>query len=187
MRAFLSLGLVCVAFAALGCSSQIVVNADYDTSADFSKYKTYAWPEDVLPADRIPEELGATNGIMDTRIRRALDMELAAKGLTIDTSDPDLIVFYHIGVEDKVDVTDWGYSYASTGRYWGWNTRNIDTYTYKEGTLIVDLVDMKSKVLVWRGVAQEVLGELTPEEADKAVRDTVNKVMSLYPPTTQPS
>jgi hypothetical protein len=161
------------------------VNADYDTSADFTKYKTYAWLDQVVPADKIPEGLGADNDITDRRIRTALDGEMAAKGFTQTTTDPDLVIFYHIGVEDKVDVTDWGYSYASTGRYWGWDTRNVDTYEYQEGTLIVDFVDAKSKVLVWRGTAQKVLGNLTPEEADQAIRDIVKQLMTLYPPTGQ--
>jgi hypothetical protein len=175
----------CLALAALSCSSQVAVNADYDTSADFTKYKTYAWLDQVVPADKIPEGLGADNDITDRRIRNALTEEMAAKGFVETTTDPDLVIFYHIGVEDKVDVTDWGYSYASTGRYWGWDTRNVDTYEYQEGILIVDFVDAKSKVLVWRGTAQKVLGNLTPEEADQAIKDIVKKLMTLYPPTGQ--
>jgi hypothetical protein len=176
---------ICLAVAALSCSQQTAVNADYDTTADFSKYKTYAWLDKVLPPDMIPENIGAPNQITDRRIRTALDEEMAAKGFTAVTADPDLVVFYHVGVEDKVDVTDWGYSYASTGRYWGWNTRNVDTYDYQEGTLIVDFVDAESKVLVWRGTAQRVLESVTPEEADQVIRDIVKEVMTLYPPTGQ--
>jgi hypothetical protein len=185
MRTILYVALPCLVLAVFGCSSGVAVNADYDTSADFTKYKTYAWLDDVLPPEKIPEGLGADSDIVDRRIRASLNEEMAAKGFAADTSDPDLVIFYHVGVEDKVDVTDWGYSYASTGRYWGWNTRNVDTYNYQEGTLIVDFVDAKSKVLVWRGTAQKVLENLTPEESDRAIRDIVKQVMTLYPPTGQ--
>jgi hypothetical protein len=177
---------LCLAVTLLSCSQQAAVNADYDTSADFTKYKTYAWLDEVLPPDKVPENLGAPNDITDRRIRSAIDGEMAAKGFTTTTTNPDLVIFYHVGLEDKVDVTDWGYSYASTGRYWGWNTRNVDTYNYQEGSLIVDFVDMESKVLVWRGTAQQVLGDLSPEEADQFIKDIVNEVMALYPPTGQP-
>lgn len=185
MRTILYSALLCLLLACLGCSSGVAVNADYDTSADFAKYKTYAWLDEVLPPDKIPEGLGADSDIVDRRIRASLNEEMAAKGFSATTSDPDLVIFYHIGIEDKVDVTDWGYSYASTGRYWGWNTRNVDTYAYQEGTLIVDFVDAKSKVLVWRGTAQKVLEDLTPEEADQAIKDIIREVMTLYPPTGQ--
>jgi hypothetical protein len=186
MRTTICLAVLCLAAAALSCSQQTAVNADYDTSADFTKYKTYAWLDEVLPPDKIPENLQTTNDITDRRIRSAVDEEMAAKGFTATTSSPQLVIFYHVGVEDKVDVTDWGYSYASTGRYWGWNTRNVDTYNYQEGSLIVDFVDMDSKVLVWRGTAQKVLEDVTPEEADQMIKDIVKEVMAMYPPTGQP-
>ncbi len=185
MRTLVCLAALCAAAVTLTCSQGVAVNADYDTSADFTKYKTYAWLDQVLPPEKIPKDLGASNDITDRRIRAAIDEEMAAKGFTATTSDPDLVIFYHVGVEDKVDVTDWGYSYASTGRYWGWNTRNVDTYDYQEGTLIVDFVDARSKVLVWRGAAQKVLESLTPEETDQAVKDIVKQVMALYPPGEQ--
>lgn len=185
MKTTMYLTMLCLAAVGLSCSQQTAVNADYDTSADFSRYKTYAWLDEVLPPDKIPENLGAANQITDRRIRAAVDEEMAAKGFTSTTSNPDLVIFYHVGVEDKVDVTDWGYSYASTGRYWGWNTRNVDTYNYQEGSLIVDFVDANSKVLVWRGTAQKVLEDVTPEEADQVIKDIVKEVMTLYPPTGQ--
>jgi len=185
MKLAACLALFCLAAVALTCSQQTAVNADYDTSADFSVYKTYAWLDEVLPPDKIPEHLRTAGDITDRRIRSAVDSEMAAKGFSPTTSSPDIVVFYHVGVEEKVDVTDWGYSYASTGRYWGWNTRNVDTYEYQEGTLIIDFVDAKSKVLVWRGSAQKVLGNLTPEEADQMIKDIVREVMALYPPTGQ--
>lgn len=185
MKTMLRLSSLFLVLGAFGCSSGVAVNADYDTSAEFTKYKTYAWVHEVLPPDKIPEGLGADSDIVDRRIRASLNEEMAAKGFTADASDPDLVIFYHVGVEDKVDVTDWGYSYASTGRYWGWNTRNVDTYSYQEGTLIVDFVDARSKVLVWRGTAQTVLEDLTPEESDQAIKDIIKEVMTLYPPTAQ--
>ena len=173
--------------AALTCSQGVAVNADYDTTADYSKYKTYAWLDNVLPGDKIPEGMRTANDITDKRIRSSVNQEMKAKGFTVDTSKPDLVVFYHVGVEDKVQVTDWGYTYASTGHYGGWDTRNIDTYNYQEGTLILDFIDAESKVLVWRGTAQRVLQSMTAEEADQVIKDIVRKVLALYPPTAQPS
>ena len=185
MRSVILFALLFLAAMAPGCSQQAAVTADYDTSADFSVYKTYAWLDEVLPPDKIPEDLRTTGSITDRRIRSAVDNEMAAKGFTGTTSSPDLVVFYYVGIEDKVDVTEWGYSYASTGRYWGWNTRNVDTYEYQEGTLIIDFVDANSHVLVWRGTAQKVLENLTPQEADSLIKEIVREVMALYPPTGQ--
>lgn len=183
--AALCLAILCLATAFSGCSQQTAVNADYDTSADFTVYRTYAWIDEVLPPDKIPEDLGTANDITDRRIRNSLNEEMAAKGFTATPSDPDLVIFYQVGLEDKVDVTDWGYSYASTGRYGGWDSRNVDTYNYQEGSLIVNFVDAESKVLVWRGTAQRVLEDTTAEEADQTIKDIVKEVMALYPPTGQ--
>ncbi|HEU4365011.1 MAG TPA: DUF4136 domain-containing protein, partial [Candidatus Krumholzibacteria bacterium] len=115
------------------------------------------------------------------RIRAAVDAALTARGLAANETAPDVLVVYHSGLKDKVDITDWGYSYSGT--YWGWAGRDIDAQNYTEGTLIVDLVDASSRQLVWRGSATGVVDPArTPEERERAVREIVAKMFDKYPP-----
>ncbi len=173
---FLLVGMVWLT----GCSSSVSVNHDYDTDADFTQYKTYTWaPVATSPTGKA--STGKANSLLDRRIRNAVDQQLTDKRLQPDPDDPDLLVVYHLGVKDKVQVTDWGYSYSS--HYWGMGTRDIDVYQYQEGTLIIDLVDTQSKTLVWRGSGTKVLeSNRTTEQVEKTLNDAVAKILSQYPP-----
>jgi hypothetical protein len=174
--------LLCVAFVAAGCSS-ISIRHDFDQDADFASYRTYAWLEQPTTAVGDVDAARQMNTLLDKRIRAAVDAELTAKGLTSVAENPDLLIAYHTGVENKIDVTDWGYTYPTY--YGGWyGGRDIDVYTYHEGTLIVDLIDAKAKQLVWRGEATKTLEtDPTPEQREQNLHAAVSKMFANYPPS----
>jgi hypothetical protein len=60
-------------------------------------------------------------------------------------------------------------------------TRTVD---YQIGTLQIDLFDGKDGKLVWRGSAEQTLrsSQASPTERSAALRETVAKVLSQYPP-----
>jgi hypothetical protein len=165
-----------------GCGSSISVNHDWDVNAPFEEYRTYDW----IPLPEAPPGNASTavqrNDLLDKRIRAAVDDALTGKGLVPSTTSPDLLVVYHVGVQDKVQVTDWGYRYSDY--YWGWGGREVDVYNYQEGTLIIDLIDAKTKNMVWRGAGTKPLddGAPSPEKQDKNIRNAVGAIMEKYPP-----
>lgn len=175
--------LVILASAALGGCSSVEINHDYDRNVDFSRFKSFAWiQEPVTDVSGDARSARQRNSLLDKRIRGAVNDELERKGLAVDTDAPDLFVAYHTGVQDKVDVTDWGYSYRDY--YWGAGGRDIDVYQYQEGTLIIDLIDANSKDLVWRGSAKGTLDENpSPEQQEQKIRDVVQQILDDYPPT----
>ena len=59
---------------------------------DFSKYKTYKWVQ--IPNVQYP------NSIMDDQIKRAIDAQLALKGLSKTEENPDLYVTYQVAAKD---------------------------------------------------------------------------------------
>lgn len=163
-----------------GCSS-VSVNYDYDHEADFRSFTSYDWMEAPRVAVGDARSAQQMNTLLDQRIRRAVDEQMELKGLKQDTSSPDLIVVYHTGLEDKVNVTDWGYTYGSY--YWGWGGRAIDVYQYQEGTLIVDLINAETQMLVWRGWATKTLEENpSPEKTEYNINNIIQRIFSEYPP-----
>ena len=177
--------VLCIALAAValsGCGSGVSVNYDYDIDAPFSEYKTYAWVERDAPAVSNNSRSGIPNSqLVQSRIKRAIDEQMVKKGFTENNSSPDVLMVYHTGVQDKISVTDWGYSYGSY--YWGWGGRAIDVYQYQEGTLVIDMIELSSKELVWRGWAQGTVDpNPTPDELDYKIKSAVQKVFSKYPP-----
>jgi len=155
-------------FIFVGCSP-ISVKTDYDHEVNFTQYRTFKW----MP---FPENASGRrvqlNSLVDKRIRRAVERELQAKGYEIiETGRADALLAYHVGVQKKVDVTSWGY------RPWH---RRVHVHRYKEGSLILDVVDPRMKQLVWRGWATGIAGELNGS-AEK-VNEAVQKVLKKFPP-----
>lgn len=180
MKSSSRLIVFCVISLSLGCSS-ISVSTDFDDKIDFSKFSTYSWmPSPQTPSQAIQKEL-ASNTLVEGRVKRAVDAQLPAKGLRKTTEDPDILVAFHTGVEDKVDVQSWGYGYG-----WGWRYGGggITTINYQEGTLILDFIDPATKQLMWRGVAKKVISEkTTPEKSEKEISEAVQKILEKYPPS----
>lgn len=152
-----SISLLSLALAGtlMGCAST-QVQTDWDRNAQFSKYHTYTW----LETPRMQAMQQAT--LFDRRLRSAVEEQLAAKGMQKSEApaEADVFLVYDAAIEGKIDVKQWG--------YFG---RQIDVTEYKEGTLLIDVVDAKTKTLVWRGTATDDISdrELSSEKIGKAV------------------
>ena len=163
MKTISKLGLALIA-GLVGCATA-QVNTDWDANAQFTNYHTYAW----MDTPHMQAMQQAT--LFDRRLRGSVEEQLTAEGLRkADTNDEaDLLLVYHTGVKDKIDVQQWGYF----GRQW-------DVREYQQGTLVLDLVDAKSKSLVWRGTASgEVSGGADP--SSETIAKTIKKMFERYP------
>jgi hypothetical protein len=181
MRNYLLIAVLGMALLA-GCS-QYDIQHDYDMDSNFNAFKTYAWmPRTITDASGSATTAVQNNSLLDKRIRSAVEAQLQVEGFVPNEESPDVLVVYHTGLKDKVDVTDWGYTYA--GSYWGGGLgRSVDVYQYTEGTLIVDLVNAANKQLVWRGSATGVVEPgRTPEQVEARINDVVQKIFDNYPP-----
>ena len=182
-RTSIALAAVLATVLLAGCAG-FKVTDDYDPSADFSQYGGYAWlprPDPTEAAAVRPDD-----GLLRQRIERAVDESLSAKGLrrVESAADATLLVTEHISVEQKlrVNTTNYGYGYGRWGYYGGGYT-DTTVDQYEEGTLILDFIDAKTKQLVWRGMAQSRLKEMsTPEEREARVRAAVAAILEKYPP-----
>ena len=159
------------------------MNQDYDTSANFAAYKTYMWIEQPTAPTGDARSAVQSNTLLDKRIKASVDAELAAKGMVPATENPDAYLVYYVGVDQKIDVQDWGYSYPRYP-YGGWyGGGGVDVYEYKEGTLIVDIVDAKTQQLVWRGTATKTIDEgASPEQREANLNEVVRQMFAQYPP-----
>jgi len=153
------------------------VTSDHDLDADFSQYKTFAWK----PGTEAP------NPITEKRIHRAVETELAAKGVVVATESPDLFVYSHVSTSQTSSVDFVGFGYGGYvgwdgWGYWGPVPTTINMRDVYHGALIVDLVDTRKNALVWRAVANEKFIELNMDKIAKAVNKAVAKMFKRYPP-----
>lgn len=166
--------LVCGVLSA-GCTP-ISTNFDYDLSWDFASLKTYH----LLAPPTNP----AIDSLTRDRIVNAINSGLTARGYSEVDANADFSVAYHIGSENKIEVSNWGYAYGQRGGYWGTSRAAVDVYQYQEGTLIVDIVDTKTNKLIWRGIARKVLDvNPTPEQRTETINAAVQKILKNFPPT----
>ena len=148
------------------------VKVDWDKSADFTKYKTYAWAKGTP----------ASNPLIDRRIVAAVDSELAAQGFQkVDSRQyADLIVIYHaaVGSETPLNTT-------SMGPAWGWqwsggtSSANVDRIPL--GQLVVNIGDAKSGKILWMGSASDALSDKPERNTDK-FRGAVSEMFREFPP-----
>lgn len=163
----------------MGCSQQIVVHTDYDPDYDLWKYNTFDWGKKInIEEGQNPLHYNELN---DKRIKTAFQEQLSKRGYKITTESPDLILHYHIIVKDQsIVVTE------PSGLVYGpyWTRMNTSTYTYREGTLILDIMDKKTNNLIWRGWAvTDVKESYTPKEIESLINTTVSKIFRKFPKT----
>ena len=150
------------------------VSYDFDKAADFSRFKTYAW----VPGTELKDALN------HKRVVDAVDTQLAAKGLEkVEAgASPDVLVAYHASFDKNLRIT--GFSSGFGGyRFAGTRSGTARAEEILTGTLVVDIVDAKTKTIVWRGVASKELDtHASPEKKDKNIQGAARKLFKNYPP-----
>jgi hypothetical protein len=157
------------------------VSYDYEKSANFAAFKTYAHKDGT----KVGQPL------IDDRVVAAIDLQLATKGLTKSESDPDLFVVYHVAFDKQKDISTYSSGYGGGyGAYgWGWGggwaggTSTTQVRDILIGTLVIDMADAKKGQLAWRGMGvKEVNTQANPEKRDKSINEAVKKIFKNYPP-----
>ncbi|HEY3698726.1 MAG TPA: DUF4136 domain-containing protein [Spongiibacteraceae bacterium] len=169
----------------LNACAAIPVSTDYDPGWQMPASASYAWMPH--PANKVDPMID--NDLVAGRVQRAVDDQLAAKGLSLAKSEADanLLVTYHIGEEDKLDINSFhsNFGYYPCWRCWGPGfDSDVWVTQYTQGKLIIDLVDAKTKQLVWRGIASRRVPSFdSPQERDKYIRESVAAIFKKFPPS----
>lgn len=173
MRNYLWAILLCAS-----CSNELRVYSDYDREFDLKNCKTYQWaPQKDIEARNNPLYY---NELTDKRIKKIANDQLKVKGLVLVSDEPDIIMHYHIVVDDRFSTaTD---PYGMYGPYWARSGRIIQ---YKEGTLIVDMMDQKTNSLMWRGYAVSVIENNNDEITEEMLMKALVKIFEVFPPVTK--
>ena len=85
-------------FFMITCAYSQDIHYNYDRSANFAGYKTYQWVDLPGPGGAVPDQL------IDQDIKRAVDEQLAQKGLTRVEPGGDLQVGYHAILREEKAV-----------------------------------------------------------------------------------
>jgi hypothetical protein len=150
------------------------VTYDYDRTAEFSSYRTYAWTRGTELTDELNH----------ARVVRAIDAALVAKGLARvePSANPDVLVAYHASFDGSLEISGsahgWG-PFGVGGDRWG----SARVQPLLVGTLIVDISDARTSAIVWRSLASsDIRPTDKPENRDQKITKAAEKMFKNYPP-----
>jgi hypothetical protein len=171
-----------------GCSS-ISVTSDWDTSVDFSQFKTFVVLENEEPS---------INRLIEQRVRAAIVEDLTAKGLQqVDVADQaDLAFAYQVTTEERTSFqtvhSGWGaygYPYSRSSWYGGTLASSRTTQVnYTVGTLVIAAFEVDNETLVWEGSGSGVVNPSTsPEQSTQKIKEAVQSILESFPPAVVPT
>ena len=177
--------LITAAIIAWSCAPSFKVNSDYDKAVDFTTYKKFA----LFNPDNLNKAITELNR---SRVFAAIKNEMTKKGFVEDAASPDLLVNVVAIFEDRQSVSSTttgggmygGYYGGMYGAYgWGGGTShtNVDVRHYKDGSLIIDVVEASTKKLIWQGTGnKEIDGPV--KDPDTKIPKAVAQIMESFPP-----
>jgi hypothetical protein len=186
----------------VACAWGQQVHYNYDRGASFQSYRTYQWveipsaPSKVNISNGLPSLLGglpdvrssiSQDQLLDQDIKRAVDEQLAQRGLSKVDKDGDLQVSYQAVVHEEKGINLWGTGGTGpwgAGPGWlGFDSVQGQTSTIPIGTLVVGLYDPARKQLIWRGDASKTVDlKKDPNKNYQTLQKAIAKLFKNYPP-----
>lgn len=179
------LGLVLPVLLVVSCATPAYV--EKDDSADFSRYKSFAWIDNGNK-----EAKGRQNELLRNNVQEAVNAKLLKEGWKEDRNRPDVLLSYDLLVERATrENRDPVYSQPFSrifynpytrryGRIWYPSTflgYDNNSYSVREGTLTITMLDAKSDKTIWQGwTTDEVRSRnVTKKEVQKSVQNIFRK------------
>jgi len=162
---------------AAACFSE-QVHSKLDPHADLAGLRTYAWLHKKATA---PQDPRFDNDVVSARVRRSGNEVLAKKGYTLAAGDDaDFLVVFRITTKDIAGDNQIPDYFGYFPIAWG----GIGFYAseVQEGTMVIDVVDAKTKNLIWRGVGErQVDPDIGPQRRLDRIESGVAKILEQFP------
>ncbi len=183
-------------FALAGCAT-LQVETDYDPEVSFTQLSTYEWVDQEAVASGDP---AVDSPLLKRYIRDAVEGELGRLGYRKVTSDtPDLRIAYSMTAEERSRIDGYG-GYGSYGRsfgvslyggrylrpYYGYPSYGYAgagrVYEYLQGTLVLDIIDVRTEEVVFRGWERKSLrSDPSAKKVRMYVTDAVEEILEDFP------
>lgn len=158
------------------------VKIDYDKTADFSKFRTYAWVPGTPVFD--PQ--------LDAYIRNSIVDMLRHIGMTeAPVNAADLLVTYHAAIGTDLSVgTALDPTFAATGGtpmagHSIWETAGGGAPTHvTKGSLAFEILDRVANRPIWTGTAKHTVSD-TQHERWNQIQKALDKLFRHFPPKPQ--
>lgn len=200
-RNFVSRSLPIVLIVSLSaCTSyDYVVHSDYSYDGNFDRYKSFAFVSNL--------NFGGSEVEKET-IERYLSGTLKAWGYELTDRRPGLMIFYSVYYEDltfrgfnQPEFQHWirsNYSdkevvfkrdtlpdgtieeaLSTEGRSHSDETYDKVNYDFREGTLLISMLDRKKRKVIWQGYASGIFGP-DSQKNERILRSAIGKILDEY-------
>jgi len=175
MKRLIALVITLVAVATVPAQK---VKVGADPNADLAKYKTYQWDKPLPPG----------NPIIQQAIINSINQAMTAKGLTevADGADVTVVYFAAVNVDVQIGYPSWSNAMGSgdpSGIAVG-----VQSWPVHKGTLVVDLIDGKTKNSVWRASAMQLLKDgptgnaaKDAKRVEEPIKKSIDKMFKQFP------
>ncbi len=192
MRTSVSLAAPAAILALAACAS-VDVRTVTSPDANLGALHTF----NVMPNPERPPQFAPSandpmlvNSISNRALRADLVKGFENRGYAL-ADNPDFAVAYYASATQKLDVTYWDYGYPFYPRWWGgwgpgWGPYDSTVTQYTQGTVIVDVINPKTKELLWRGSG---VATVSDDEAryEQDLWKTVTAILEKFPQARQGS
>ncbi len=166
------------------CTVKPQVNWDYNPQVDWSNLKTWAWME---PKGKFKERM--IHGFMSQRVHRAIEQDMVLKGMK-EVAAKDANVWLSWGFTEKKRLQETRYNAGFSWYPYPWMMSSWPTETiidtYQEGYLTLNMINPKTKNLVWQGVARHrITGSMSPGEKTEYINSSIIDILSGFPPNPE--
>lgn len=163
-----------------GCNSSYkILNSKQEDNFKLSDYATFGFYDIEARGDTVSQNFEKNVGI----IKAAIAQNLQARGLD-EARDANLKINIALNVEEKAQTRQTDFRTDGLPRYMGqrrysWKSEEVVVGKYREGTIMIDLVDSANNRMVWQGGAEGIIPEKSNnfnEDINKAIKEIVDKI-----------
>lgn len=174
MRKVPALSFLCFIFLITACNpSYKLLKVRKENTFKLADYATYGFYDIEASGDTVSKNFEKNVNI----IREAIAKNLQSRGLD-EARDPGLKINIALNVQEQLQTRQTDFRTDGLPRYMGqrrysWKSEEVVTGKYREGTIVIDLVDAANNRMVWQGGASGIIPEKT-----KNFTTDINQVIS---------
>lgn len=172
--------VLCFAIFISACSpSYKLLKVKKEEAFKLADYATYGFYDIEASGDTVSKNFERNVGL----IKDAIAQNLQARGLD-EARDPSLKINIALNVQEQLQTRQTDFRTDGLPRYMGqrrysWKSEEVVTGKYREGTIVIDLVDAANNRMVWQGGASGIIPEKAKnfsEEVKQLIADVVSRI-----------
>ena len=174
----LSLFIVLVVLAGCATSSTRIVSS-HDPATDFSQYRSYTF------AEPLSVERNGARTVLGMELVAATIRVLQERGMQLDSSNPDLRIDFSLSQSDMSSANTSMHSHSNMNTWSGYGTQAATARHMAgqivNGTLIIDVVDIRRGTLVFEGLAESRITESMRDNLTETINTAVVDMLAEMP------